>query len=252
MARPERTTVDYFPFLCKEGKAMYFIDKKYGNDGYATWVKVLREIAVTSNHHLILSKNVDMMYMASRCNISTELLENILTDLSNLGEINMELWTTAKVVWSDKFIEHIQDAYKKRNNKCITLPSLRILLTSLSILLPSKSNSQVPNNTQSKVKNTKVKNTKEDEGFEAFWNVYDKKTDKVSCEKKFFNLTENEKDLIMNHITKYVLSTPDKQYRKNPETYLKNKCWNDEIIKPIIKPSNTGRISGGQNDGFVS
>jgi len=25
-------------------------------------------------------------------------------------------------------------------------------------------------------------------------------------------------------------STPDKQYRKNPETYLNNKSWNDEII----------------------
>jgi len=28
----------------------------------------------------------------------------------------------------------------------------------------------------------------------------------------------------------YVLSTPDKQYRKNPDTYLRNKCWEDEII----------------------
>ena len=33
MARPERNNVDYFPFLCKEGKAMYYIEKKYKNKG---------------------------------------------------------------------------------------------------------------------------------------------------------------------------------------------------------------------------
>ena len=43
MARPERNNVDYFPFLCKEGKAMFYIEQKYGNDGYATWIKLLRQ-----------------------------------------------------------------------------------------------------------------------------------------------------------------------------------------------------------------
>ncbi len=66
--------------------------------------------------------------------------------------------------------------------------------------------------------------------FEEFWNTYDKKNDRVACEKKFNKLTEKEKELIWQHVPKYVLSTPDKQYRKNPETYLNNKCWNDEII----------------------
>jgi hypothetical protein len=31
-------------------------------------------------------------------------------------------------------------------------------------------------------------------------------------------------------IPAYVLSTPDKQYRKNFETYLNQECWNDEVI----------------------
>lgn len=52
MARPERNNVDYFPFICKEGKAMYYIEQKYNNDGYATWVKLLRQLAVTNYHFL--------------------------------------------------------------------------------------------------------------------------------------------------------------------------------------------------------
>lgn len=66
--------------------------------------------------------------------------------------------------------------------------------------------------------------------FEEFWNSYDKKQDRPACEKKFSKLTEKEKGLIWQHVPKYVLSTPNKQYRKNPDTYLNNKCWNDEII----------------------
>ena len=27
MARPERNTVDYFPFMCDEGKKMFYIEK---------------------------------------------------------------------------------------------------------------------------------------------------------------------------------------------------------------------------------
>lgn len=66
--------------------------------------------------------------------------------------------------------------------------------------------------------------------FDEFWNSYDKKVEKGACEKKFNKLTEKEKALIWEHVPKYVLSTPDKSYRKNPETYLNNKCWNDEVI----------------------
>jgi len=65
--------------------------------------------------------------------------------------------------------------------------------------------------------------------FEEFWNTYDKKNDREACEKKFKKLSEKEKELIWGHVPKYVASTPDKQYRKNPATYLNNKCWNDEI-----------------------
>ena len=41
MARPERRNVDYFPHYLSEGKKMYLIEHKYGNDGYAVWFKVL-------------------------------------------------------------------------------------------------------------------------------------------------------------------------------------------------------------------
>ena len=69
--------------------------------------------------------------------------------------------------------------------------------------------------------------------FLEFWNLYDKKVgDKEKVEKKFDLISEDERRLILYHLPKYKLSKPDKQYRKDPATYLNNKSWNDEIIMP--------------------
>lgn len=76
--------------------------------------------------------------------------------------------------------------------------------------------------------------------FSDFWNDYDKKVgDKDKIEKKFEKLSEEIKLKIKEHIPKYKNSQPDKQYRKNPETYLNNKSWNDEIIEQIDKNNQT-------------
>lgn len=78
------------------------------------------------------------------------------------------------------------------------------------------------------------------ENFETFWNLYDKKVERSSCEKKWKKINPDSYSLIFTHVEKYVKATPDKQYRKNPETYLNNQCWNDEIITTTsipVKPS---------------
>ena len=67
--------------------------------------------------------------------------------------------------------------------------------------------------------------------FDVFWNLYDKKVgDKNKIESKWNKLSNNNRILIIDYIPKYKESQPDKKYRKNPETFLNNKSWNDEII----------------------
>ena len=73
--------------------------------------------------------------------------------------------------------------------------------------------------------------------FEWFWNEYDKKVgDKQKLKKKWNKLTDEERQNAMNYIELYKQSVPDKQFRKNPETFLNNKSWNDEIINRSITP----------------
>lgn len=71
--------------------------------------------------------------------------------------------------------------------------------------------------------------------FEDFWNLYDKKIDKPKCEKKWEKINQGAREKILEHLALYVRATPERQYRKNPYTYLSSESWNNEIIIP---PSN--------------
>jgi len=179
MARPERNTVDYFPHYISDGKKMFTIEKKYGNDGYACWFKLLEALAKTNNHWLNLNDDSELMYLASKCNVEEKIFINILNDLARLNEIDSKLWKS-KIVFSEKFVESINDAYKRRSNKCITYkellnelelkglhkPSSCIHKHGLGIRKPGKCMQKCNINPQSKVKKSKVEKSKEEDSKE--------------------------------------------------------------------------------------
>lgn len=161
MARPERNNVDYFPFYCEDGNKMFYIEETYGNDGFATFIKILRELAKTNYHYLDLSKPSTMMFLSAKCKISKETLESIIKDLVDLGKFDSNLWSENKIIWCQDFIDSIQDAYKKRNNKCITYDGLLLLLHSLGVLKQSKLQTKGHVNPQRKEKESKEDEIKE-------------------------------------------------------------------------------------------
>ena len=83
-----------------------------------------------------------------------------------------------------------------------------------------------------KKKEEEVRSKKEEENqlrFAEFWDLYDKKSGRPKCESKFKKLKKSEIEKIFEVLPKYITSTPDKQYRKNPLTWLNNSCWDDEL-----------------------
>lgn len=79
--------------------------------------------------------------------------------------------------------------------------------------------------------------------FNDFWNLYDKKIGREKSEKKWGKLTQSEKEKILEYLPGYIAATPDAQYRKNPETFLNNKSWNDEIISREKQPAGNRTLS---------
>lgn len=68
------------------------------------------------------------------------------------------------------------------------------------------------------------------EDFEFWWRSYDKKVGKDKARKLWDKLSNKDKKACMEYTPSYVASTSEKRFRKNPETFLRNKSWNDELI----------------------
>ena len=64
--------------------------------------------------------------------------------------------------------------------------------------------------------------------FDEFWNDYDDKKDRSKCEKKFIKLSEDDRELILEFVPIYQAHEPEKQYRKNPLTFLNSEIWKDD------------------------
>lgn len=65
--------------------------------------------------------------------------------------------------------------------------------------------------------------------FGEFWDLYGKKVGRDKCESKWEKLKQSDIEEIFTNLPSYVASTPDKQYRKDPLTWLNGKHWQDEI-----------------------
>jgi hypothetical protein len=139
MARPERNNVDYFPHPVSHGRKMFYLRSKYKNDGYTVWFMLLEQIGKADYHFLDLADETQMMYLSCEFMVSEETLIEIIELLLKLGEFDSELWEQ-KILYSQKFIDSISDAYKKRNNNCVDKNSLITLLISKGRLIDSSGN----------------------------------------------------------------------------------------------------------------
>lgn len=87
--------------------------------------------------------------------------------------------------------------------------------------------------------------------FEDFWNEYDKQIGRVEIiESKWEKLPQHTKEEIMTYITEYKISQPDKQFRKNPEAFLDNHSWKDEIVRNRMRNRNSGNLKASVEGTF--
>lgn len=87
--------------------------------------------------------------------------------------------------------------------------------------------------------------------FFDFWDKYDYcKGKKSDVESKWIALTDEERTLTMESLDTYLLSTPDKTYRKYPMSYLNTEAWNDEHVVPVT--ANTTNTASTVNNNIFS
>lgn len=92
------------------------------------------------------------------------------------------------------------------------------------------------------------KQVKDEYTFERAWNLYEKKVGcKAKLEKKWNSMSLKDRKAAIEYIPLYVISQPNKQYRKNFQTFLNQRGWEDELIgatpPPAVTNENPSEIS---------
>jgi hypothetical protein len=155
--RTEQNNASFFPFFCKYGDCMNYLHTKYKNDGFATWVKILRELTIKDYHFLDLRNRKRMMALASNCLVSEEVLLDVVSILVEFEELDRDIWEQHQTIWNQKFINSLDPLYDRRKNKCIKKDELIEFLSNNAVI--NSINDYI--NTQSKEKKSKVEKSKE-------------------------------------------------------------------------------------------
>jgi len=269
MAREQRRDVDYFPHECNHGRKMYVIQKKYGNDGYASWFKLLEELGKANNHYIDISDDTTLMFLASTFDIDEEKTISILTDLSKLGAINKTLFNDYKVIWSEKFTKSIEDAYRKRKQKLFQYYDVLDEITSKNTKNEAELADKHINpreiggiNPQSKEEYIKEEETKEEETKDTPIGVVDLKNQppvpKIDFIRliAFFNLNRGLLPEVkkMSDVRKKRIQLLEKQYGKESIQIVIEKCRDSPFLQGdnkenwvanfdwILKPANFLKI----------
>lgn len=69
-------------------------------------------------------------------------------------------------------------------------------------------------------------------GFTEFWNAYGKKTGAKPAFSSWNRMSKKDRAAAMGRVKDYVASTPDVRFRKNPSTWLNQRCWEDDMVAP--------------------
>lgn len=156
-------------------------------------------------------------------------VQNIRTAISNLkltGELTSESTSKHTVIQLVKYEEY-QSANKPTNNQTTNNQQA----SNKQLTTTNNDNKENNDNNDNKNKSANAEKKQEYEFlFGVFWDKYNKKVDRHKCLLKWNRLTEKEIEQVFQHVEKYVESTPDKQFRKNPLSYLNAKSFQNEII----------------------
>ena len=74
--------------------------------------------------------------------------------------------------------------------------------------------------------------------FDNIWNLYDKKVGcKDKLRKKWNSMSKADRKAATEYVPLYVIATEDKKYRKNFQTFLNQRGWEDELIGAAPPPT---------------
>jgi hypothetical protein len=122
MPRSKTDTVEYFPHIARQGKTLYILEGKYGNDGYSFWFKLLEVLATSEGHFYDASSEPNWQYLVARAKVKDDSASEILSLLGKLGNIDNDLWKNHKIIWCQALVDNLSEVYRKRKRDLPMIP----------------------------------------------------------------------------------------------------------------------------------
>ncbi len=105
--------VSYFSHDIRHGKTLEIAEKRYGNDAYVLWFKMLEMLGRETGHFYDCRGDFEWEYfLAHTGGFEGEFVENLLSLFAKLDAIDPLLWAY-KIVYSRNFSKRVSDAYKR-------------------------------------------------------------------------------------------------------------------------------------------
>lgn len=211
MARPQKQTVDYFPHdaYASAGDTLTVLESRFGNNGYAFWFKLLERLAAADGHYIDCRNIQKWQTILAKAHVDDTTGEAIMVLLLEMEAIDKELWKS-RVIWCQHLVENLADVYKNRRRP---LPEKPVTTPYNSITTPSnpKQEGLLPIETpQSKVKYSKVNNSKK--------NIYGEFGNVLLSEGEYKKLAERFGEEWTKHYIEQ-LSGYMQQSKKNEKKY---------------------------------
>ena len=249
MARAKKNTVDYFPHNCIHGKTLKIFESKFIH-GYKFWFKLLELLGNSPDHYYDCKPDIDRLWLVETClgvgNGGVQETSEMLDYLAKLKAIDPDLWRADRIIWSQNFVDNLETVYNKRSTDIPKRPighgnpAQEVIPSRIEPIKEINS----PETPQSKVKESIEKESivcARDHGktlkakmdlFLIAWRKYNKKQDRKKAVDIWLKLSIKDMNKCISKIDPYVKSTPEVQYRKMFKTYIHNRSWENDIIRP--------------------
>jgi hypothetical protein len=226
MARPVKNSCDYFPHDAdmRNHRKIKAVRNKFGIEGYAIWTMYLEYLTASDGNQAEYNET-EFELLSGDFGSSGEAIKQVIDYCIQLKLLKNE----NSYISSESLDERLEPVYLKRGR----MRDLALSRQANRNKPPAPPPAPPPQNEKKKEVKAEVidATTEINIDFDFFWSEYDKKVgDKTKLKAKWNKLTDKERELAMNYIPEYKAAQPDKSYRKNPETFLNNKSWNDELI----------------------
>ena len=244
MARLTKSGIDYFTFDVDffQDEKIQFVSARFGTRGESIAVRLLCKI-YRNGYYTEWNDDTALLFakgVGDGCQDSCA--KDVVYELLKRGFFDRSIFERFGILTSRGIQKRYMEAIRRYKSVDVIreillvnvekMDNVNIIAINANI---NRENADINSQKKRKEKENKEEINKEEINkeefsFEKVWELYEKKGNKKTCEKKWANLKNHCREAAFNHIPLYVQSTRDKQYRKNFETYINQEVWNDQII----------------------